>query len=48
MDPMGKKHIIKSTCRKIFCLNIKAVLNTGNSPESKLSWFVCVCLSPSS
>lgn len=49
MDPTSNEHIVKSTCReKKVYLNIKTVLSTGNSPESKLSWFVSVCLFPSS
>lgn len=49
MDPTSKEHIVKATCReKKVYLNIKTVLSTGNSPESKLSWFVSVCLFPSS
>lgn len=49
MDPTSKKHAVKSTCReKNVYLNTKTMLSIGNSPESELLWFVCVCLFPSS
>lgn len=36
------------TQKNLLGCNFKAVLNTGNHPESKLPWFVCVSLFPSS